>query len=860
MIFLITACLRAFAHTPQDAIDALHISPAYDSDSTLFIIVQNNLLQSTNRGAGWKHLVSGLDSPHVLSDIAVSPEFSDDDTLFVSTDGGGVFRSVDRGQTWHRFNENLHQLNIGMLLVSAGQTEQVVLAVGSSRGLFVSTTQQADWRRAMSDDVQITALQFVRNGATSYGLAGDSTGGIWKSDADLKNWHRVAIFGDVGAITSVSVWHSVDATETIYIGTEDAGLLSTDSEGNSLEHLSGAWPDRAYDCVGRELGNPVPDLNVRDIELLPAVDGQAGIAVSTWNKAVHVSDDGGKSWETQDYGISCDNQADSYSTGVPHYRDLEVGGSKQVDWFVAGFDGLYRSEDLGQSWVQFETLPISLIRGLGVSEATGSRHAVAITTYGGGAYISLDQGQSWSIANDGLITTRLADIEFSPDYWMDGRIFGLSKERLLTSNETQSGWATQDLVYRGWRRRIGGGLERRLGFSSKFGTRLFLTDGERRRIWPMQIELSPAFDTDQTMLVGLRSHGVWKSEDAGESWERKWYGPTDFVTALEISPDFPNDKTAFVGMRGRGVYVTRDGANSWYPSNVGFKFLARVQVTEAPNYYIDPPLHAAIKDALLAVSPNFPKDQVVFASSMAGLFKSTDAGRSWSRLTVSPSLADVPVNAIGISPDFADDSVIVVSLKGQGLYRSSDGGNAFVSIGRDLLDKNFDLKLIEFSPSFSIDRVIYGASDQVLLKSPDAGLSWSIVDRPVRYEDWRGEDRGPIRYEGNWTRQTGRQFSASTQAVADEPGATAALNFVGRKITWFGERGPDAGQARVLVDGDVVADVDLYSAKREAQSTLFSVSDLETGPHKILIEVLGRKNPLSEGHQVAVDGYDVMGF
>ena len=71
MICLMTVSLSAFAHTPQDAIDALHISPAYDNDSTLFVIVQNNLLRSTNRGARWKQLVNGLDSPYVLSDIAI---------------------------------------------------------------------------------------------------------------------------------------------------------------------------------------------------------------------------------------------------------------------------------------------------------------------------------------------------------------------------------------------------------------------------------------------------------------------------------------------------------------------------------------------------------------------------------------------------------------------------------------------------------------------------------------------------------------------------------------------------------------------------------------------------------------------
>jgi len=857
IFFLITASLPVLAHTPQDAIDALHTSPDFGNDSTLFIIVQNNLLRSTNRGASWKQLVSGLDSPHVLSDIEVSPEFSDDNMVFVSTDGGGVYRSLNRGLTWHRFNTGLRQLNIGMLLVSAGQNKQVVLAAGSSRGLFVSTTQEADWHRAMSDDVQITALQFVRNGKTHYGLAGDSTGGIWKSGADFNNWQRIAMLDRAGGIMSVAVWHSADATETIYIGTEDAGLLSIDSKGNLLELLSGDWPDRAYDCLGRELGNPVPDLNVRDIELLSAVDGKPGIAVATWNEAVHVSHDGGKSWKTQDDGVSCDNQADSYSTGVPHYRDLEVAGAQQAEWFLAGFDGLYRSDDGGESWVQFETLPVSLIRGIGVSPATGSRHAMAITTYGGGAYISLDQGQSWSIANGGLVTTRLADVEFSPDHLVDQKVYAVSKERLLSGEGIGKDWVAQNLVYRGWRKRVGSGLERRLGFSPEFGTRLFLSDAERRRIWPMQIELSPAFDTDQTMLLGFRQHGVWKSEDAGDGWNRSWDGPIDFVTALRISPDFTNDGTVFAGIRGAGIYVSRDGAETWQASNTGFQYLEEVTATTLPNYVIDPPLHKAVKDVLIVVSPRYAEDRTVFASSAAGLFKSTDGARSWMALSVLSSLRNVPVNALGISPAYGVDKTILVSFKGRGLFRSTDAGASFESIGKGLLVENFDLKFIEFSPSYRVDDTIYAATDEELLVSRDNGDSWSVVARPVRYEDWRGEDRGPVRFTGDWTRETGPQYSASTQAVSDQGGSNASLNFVGTTITWLGECGPDGGQARVKIDGVTVTTTDLYCEGKTARTEIAEYSGLDDGPHDIVIEVSMEKNPQSSGHRVVIDGLDV---
>lgn len=866
---LLTACCKfvclisvsglVSAHTPQDAIDALHISPSYEHDSTLFIIVQNSLLRSTNRGASWKQLVAGLDSPFVLSDIAISPEFAQDGTLFVSTDGGGVYSSLDRGRTWHKFNQNLHELSIGMLLVSAERSEQVVLAAGSSRGLFVNSTQRAGWRRAMSDDVQVTALQLVSNGTARYGLAGDSTGGIWKSGAKLENWQRIAKLKEAGAVTSVAVWQSPDATDVLYIGTEEAGLLRTGYEGDLVEHLSEDWPDRTEDCLGRVLAESVPDLHIRDIELASAHDDEPEIYVTSWNKAVHVSRDGGKTWETSNHGISCDNQAGSYAIGVPHYRDLEIGGSRQADWFVAGFDGLYRSEDHGQSWVQFETLPVSLIRGLGVSAASNKRHALAITTYGGGAYISDDQGQSWSIANDGLITTRLADIEFSPDYWMDGRVFSVSKERLLTSNETREGWTIQDLVYRGWRRRIGAGLERRLGFSSEYGTKVFLSDAERRRVWPMQIELSPAFDKDQTILVGLRKHGVWKSENAGADWNRSWEGPVDFITALQVSPDFPNDGTAFAAMRGEGVYVSRDGARSWHASNNGFEYLEEVSKTESPNYVIDPPLHTAVKDVLLVVSPAYAEDRTVFASSAAGIFRSTDGARSWTESSAGLSLNDVPVNALGISPSYGVDKTILVSFKGRGLFRSTDAGAHFESIGQSLLADNYDLKFIEFSPDYLIDRTIYGATDEALLVSRDGGATWIVIDRPIRYEDWRGEDRGPIRFAGNWARETGSEYSASTQTVSDEIGARAALNFLGSTIVWSGELGPDCGQARVFVDGVQVEVIDLYRKKRIPRAEILRRSGLADGPHAVVIEVHKEKNPGSRGHRIAVDSLDVSG-
>ena len=857
MLSLAGICVPAFAHTPQDAIDALHISPDYENDSTVFVIVQNYLIRSTNRGASFKQLVSGLDSQYVLSDISISPTFTEDGTLFVSTDGGGIYRSTDRGDIWHRFNRNLSQLKMGLVATTADDAGLHILAAGSEQGLYASSAVEPDWQQVLSGDLQVTALRPVPDGDSSFVIAGDSTGGIWKSGIGLRDWQRITQLDQAGAITALAVDLSAESSKTLYVGTQKAGLLKVSADGLTVQQLSGNWPDKTDDCLQRPRVEPLPDNNVRDIEIVASRDGDKAILVTTWSRAVHVSRDGGITWELSDQGITCDNQADTYAVGVPHFRDLEVSDGSRSDMFVAGFDGLYRSVDGGSSWVQFETLPVNLIRGMNVSGSVDGQYGLAVTTYGGGAYVSVDKGESWIIANQGLVTTRLADIEFSPGFPTDTRVYALSKENLLKSDQIENGWNVNTMVYQGWRWRVGGALERHLGFSYKYGPGFFLSDAERRRVWPMQIELSPEFDHDRTMFVGLRQHGVWKSDDAGDSWERDWEGPIEFVTAMQVSPDFANDETIFAGMRGNGIYVSRDGAKSWQASNSGFRFLEEVRATTSPNYYIDPPLHSAVKDVLLVVSPNYQKDRTVFASSAAGLYKSTDGGRTWRGLTVNPSLHDVPVNALGISPSFAVDATVVVSFKGRGLFRSSDGGESFDSIGQDLIEQNFDLKFIKFSPEYTKDGTMFGATDEMVLRSTNRGLTWTAIDRPIRYENWRGEDHGPIRFIGDWSRESGSEFSASTQEVSSRQGAQAALNFYGSEISWIAQRGPNGGRAKVILDGFDVADVDLYSELTTSRTNVLKLSDLEPGPHSILIEVSGTKNPHSGGFRVAIDGFDV---
>lgn len=844
----------AAAHSPHHVIDELELSPDYSKDSTLFVLVYKYLLRSDDGAGSWRQLTNGLDTPYILTDIVTSRRFASDKVVFVSTEGSGIYKSSDRGESWSQFNAGLKRRKIGKLLTAIGSEGQVVLAAGVSRGLFASPVDEPAWRRVMSDDVQITALARVQRDARAFIFAGDSNGGVWRSEEGLSGWTRIARLGGVGSITALA--RTADATGAILVGTESSGVLKLPWDGSVAEDLAGSWPRRTEDCRGRRLEEPVPDLHVRDIET--SSDGKT-VLVTTWHTAVWQSTDGGQSWELADDGLRCNAQADAPAFSVPHFRDLEIDSSGQGDWFLSSFEGLYRSQDKGKTWVQFETMPVSLIRGMAISQAlSDGQHAVILTTYGGGAYIGLDNGQTWHVVNRGLVTTRLSDAAFAPGS-SDGdfRLFALADERLLELQDLERGWVASSLVYRGWRRRVGAGLEKYLGFSARYGKDLFLDYSERHGVWPMQIEISPSFSRDGLMLLGFRRRGIWVSEDGGSTWDREWNGPRDYVTDMKISPGFDVDGTAFAGIRGAGVYTTRDGARSWDPANSGLDYLGDWRPVTSPNHNVDPPISRAITDIVLAVSPEFVRDSTVYAGSASGLFVSHDAASSWQELSVlEPGQYD-SIIAVAVSPSFHSDRLLIASVKGQGLFASDDAGTSFRRIGESLLRNNAEIQYLQFSPTFQSDHTIYAASDWDLWKSSDRGDTWSRIQRPFRYEDWRGENPGPVWFEGEWKRESASRFSASVQTVTDRQGDRAVLNFFGGTVSWFGELGPSAGKARVIIDGVEVDVVDLYSNTPKPRSLIRTIDGLGDSPHRIVIEATGQKNSQSTGYRVTVDNIDV---
>jgi hypothetical protein len=148
-------------------------------------------------------------------------------------------------------------------------------------------------------------------------------------------------------------------------------------------------------------------------------------------------------------------------------------------------------------------------------------------------------------------------------------------------------------------------------------------------------------------------------------------------------------------------------------------------------------------------------------------------------------------------------------------------------------------------------------------QDPAATRATVVVDAfDVITSGTRRQETDPaISYTGGWLQgNRDHPYSEGTAAVSTIPGDRATFTFTGTSVSWIGYLGPQAGIARVILDGTVVADsLDLFIPfpSESPQETVFTLPGLANTSHTLTIEVTGSKNPASLGVSVVVDAFDV---
>lgn len=233
---------------------------------------------------------------------------------------------------------------------------------------------------------------------------------------------------------------------------------------------------------------------------------------------------------------------------------------------------------------------------------------------------------------------------------------------------------------------------------------------------------------------GLRSNviagkGVYKSTDQGKTWQHIGLEKTGHIGAVEVHPTNPD--VAFVAAIGqafeanpeRGLYRTRDGGESW----------EKVLHISDTTGITDVEFHPANPEVLYAAAWRAERKPwtIISGGKEGGIYKSTDGGSSWTKLTSGLPQGIVGKADLAVSPA-APDRVYALIEAPQGvggLYRSEDQGESWslISTKKELLDRPFYYCNVDVNPE-NADAVYVSATQ--FWRSYTGGKSWKRQQTP----------------------------------------------------------------------------------------------------------------------------------
>jgi len=665
--------------------------------------------------------------------------------MIVNCDMSGAYTSADAGRTWHLIHHAMLQGCISCSPVFHPTIRDRVYAINGTTGeLRVSNDAGSTWRPVLNTrppwrgSIGFLYVAPDRPDSLFVGAGADTYVTLDRG----ATWHRCeGVSGKVIGVLAARTTESSSPRNYNLIATARAVY-------RSRELYRGYTP-----CVTGLPSGPLTSFsggaNSQDLRVYVTLP--CSLVEGRLTGGVYCSTDAGTTWHRcMAGGLNVQTRrSDQYAQGdLPQYGFIATSDKSPLRVYVScagtsywppNHTTVYRSDDGGKSWTavlfsdprfarqklynvaddyisqqwgQREQSPLvsmALCGGNPDSVALCQAGAILRTEDGGqrwrvchtGPAVSGDRGgQAWSC--NGLVVTTTWNYYIDPHqptrHYICYTDIGLA--RSLDAGKTWI-WSGPALP---WRNTV---------------YELAFDPAVPGRIWGA---MSNTHDIPNANIISGRHRvimqgGVARSDDYGMSWQKVDL-PAAPALSIVVDPTSPaNRRVLYVSLFEKGVYKSRDGGKTWAPANRGLGHPRNMRCCKMSRS----------RDGTLFVLITAKRDASGnFLSEGVGLYRSTDGGETWVKLTDSLPLhwlKDFTVKA-------GDPRTILLSacdVRGHagegGLYRTRDGGQSWKRLAQKG-PEHFGAFYHPHHPAWIYMTLTEGAREAGLYLSQDDGATW----------------------------------------------------------------------------------------------------------------------------------------
>lgn len=640
---------------------------------------------------------------------AVSGVIGDDQTYYMGTVGGGVWKTTDAGITWVNISDGFFNTGtIGAISVAPSDPNVVFVGTGeapirgvmtsSGDGVYKSTDAGKTWTHiGLGNSLHISKiaihptnpeLVYVGVQGNPYGPSEDR--GVYRSKDGGKNWEKVHFVNNHSGVSDLSMdqsnprilyaamWDHHRQPWFSRSGGEGSGIFKSTDGGDTWTRLSEGLPRAVMGKIGVSVSAADPE------RVYAIIESEEG--------GLYRSDDAGKTWRNM-------NKERVLRARSWYYMHIQADPQNADVVYVMNAP-LLRSIDGGKSFVSL-SIPHGDTHALWINP---SRPANMIYGDDGGASVTFNTGKTWS-SQQNLPTAQFyrinADNRFP--YWVYGGQQDNSSVAIPSSTNGTIGW--QD-----WIAGVGGCESAYVAFDpnnpvlmyagcyqgiiDEYNTVTDKTKGIKaypeNGLGEPSDELKYRFNWNAPIIVSQHNpdviyhaaNKVLKSSNRGITWQ-------------EISGDLTRNNPEHLGVMGGPITNEAAGGEIYHTI-----------------YY-------------LAESPHDP--QVLWAGADDGLVHITrDGGKTWASVTP-VGMGEGMVNTIEVSPHAPGTAYIAFTKYKFGdfapyIYKTTDFGKSWVALTKGIEEKAF-VRVVREDPRRK--GLLYAGTERGLFISFDDGQQWS---------------------------------------------------------------------------------------------------------------------------------------